>query len=561
MNNNKLKTVLLPVILALAIVLGMFINSVMSRRQLPMAAGTGTILPMQGSKLDLILNMINYSYVDTVDVVEIEEKTIPLMLKDLDPHTVYIPAKDMTRVNEELVGNFGGIGVQFYKYLDTVTVVKVVPGGPSERAGLQDGDRIVRVNDSLVAGVNMNTDDIMKLMRGEVGTDVELTIVRRGEDKEIRSRVTRGNIPIKSVAVSIVRRGADKEIRSRVTRGNIPIKSVAVSYMADDTTGFVKVNTFGMNTYNEFMAALEKLSAQGMRKLIVDLRDNEGGVLDIAVRMINEFLPEGRLILYHEGKASPRVDFKSNGKGQYQQLPLVVLINEFSASASEIFAGAIQDNDRGTIVGRRSFGKGLVQDQRILPDGSALRLTIARYYIPSGRCIQKPYDQGIEKYYSDIYERFLHGEALQKDSIHFDENLKFQTIGGRTVYGGGGIMPDVFVPNDTTGFSDYLVKVSRNSQVLYEYTFEFMDRHRPEMRGIKDYKQLLDYLKPFDLVDEMADYAARHGVPRDPKGIRASRKVMDTMIRAFIGRHTLDDDGFYPIYFLDDTTVLEALKD
>ena len=351
MNNNKLKTVLLPVILALAIVLGMFINSVMSRRQLPMAAGTGTILPMQGSKLDLILNMINYSYVDTVDVAEIEEKTIPLMLKDLDPHTVYIPAKDMTRVNEELVGNFGGIGVQFYKYLDTVTVVKVVPGGPSERAGLQDGDRIVRVNDSLVAGVNMNTDDIMKLMRGEVGTDVELTIVRRG---------------------------ADKEIRSRVTRGNIPIKSVAVSYMADDTTGFVKVNTFGMNTYNEFMAALEKLSAQGMRKLIVDLRDNEGGVLDIAVRMINEFLPEGRLILYHEGKASPRVDFKSNGKGQYQQLPLVVLINEFSASASEIFAGAIQDNDRGTIVGRRSFGKGLVQDQRILPDGSALRLTSAR---------------------------------------------------------------------------------------------------------------------------------------------------------------------------------------
>ena len=534
MNNNKLKTVLLPVILALAIVLGMFINSVMSRRQLPMAAGTGTILPMQGSKLDLILNMINYSYVDTVDVAEIEEKTIPLMLKDLDPHTVYIPAKDMTRVNEELVGNFGGIGVQFYKYLDTVTVVKVVPGGPSERAGLQDGDRIVRVNDSLVAGVNMNTDDIMKLMRGEVGTDVELTIVRRG---------------------------ADKEIRSRVTRGNIPIKSVAVSYMADDTTGFVKVNTFGMNTYNEFMAALEKLSAQGMRKLIVDLRDNEGGVLDIAVRMINEFLPEGRLILYHEGKASPRVDFKSNGKGQYQQLPLVVLINEFSASASEIFAGAIQDNDRGTIVGRRSFGKGLVQDQRILPDGSALRLTIARYYIPSGRCIQKPYDQGIEKYYSDIYERFLHGEALQKDSIHFNENLKYQTVGGRTVYGGGGIMPDVFVPNDTTGFSDYLVKVSRNSQLLYEYTFEFMDRHRPEMRGIKDYKQLLDYLKPFDLVDEMADYAARHGVPRDPKGIRASRKVMDTMIRAFIGRHTLDDDGFYPIYFLDDTTVLEALKD
>ena len=285
-------------------------------------------MPMQGSKLDLILNMINYSYVDTVDVLEIEENTIPLMLKDLDPHTVYIPAKDMMRVNEELVGNFGGIGVQFYKYLDTVTVVKVVPGGP------------------LVAGVKMNTDDIMKLMRGEVGTEVELTLVRRG---------------------------VAQPIRKRVTRGNIPIKSVAVAYMVDDTTGLVRVNTFGMNTYNEFIQALDKLSAQGMRKLIVDLRDNEGGVLDIAVQMINEFLPEGRLILYHQGKASPRMDFKSNGKGRYQDLPLDVLINEFSASASEIFAGAIQDNDRGTIVGRRSFGKGLVQDQRILPDGSALR--------------------------------------------------------------------------------------------------------------------------------------------------------------------------------------------
>lgn len=533
MYNNKLKAILMPVILALAVVLGMVLNSMMSRNKVALPVGQNLPQAMQGGKLDMILNMIDYSYVDTVDVSKIEESVIPEMLKDLDPHTVYIPAKDMQRVNEEMVGNFGGIGVQFYKYMDTVTVVKVVPGGPAVKAGLKDGDRIVRVDDSLVAGRNMNTDDIMKLMRGEVGTEVMLTLVRRGEQKPIMTKVT---------------------------RGNIPIKSVAVAYMLDDTTGLVKVNTFGMNTYDEFMQAMDKLVERGMKKVVVDLRGNEGGILPIAIRMINEFLPKGKLILYTQGKASPRKDYMSNGKGSYQQMPLDVLIDEFSASASEIFAGAIQDNDRGRILGRRSFGKGLVQEQRILPDGSALRLTVARYYIPSGRCIQKPYDQGKEKYYSDLYERFLHGEALQKDSIHFDENLKYTTAGGRTVYGGGGVMPDIFVPNDTTGFSEYLVELTRKNQYLYEYTFDFMDRHRPEMKDIKNYRQLLDYLGRFDLVDEMADYAAGRGVKRDAKGLRTSRQLLDVMIKAFIGRHVLDDDGFYPIYFMDDVTVKRALN-
>lgn len=532
MYNNKLRIIFLPVLLALAIVLGMWINSFFNRK--PVVLGKqDTFASIQGSKLDLILNMINYSYVDTVDIRKIEESAIPLLIKDLDPHTVYIPAKDMQRVNEEMVGNFGGIGVQFYKYRDTVTVVKVVPGGPSERAGLKDGDRIVKVGDSIVAGRNMNTDDIMKMMRGEIDTEVELTIVRRGTPK------------------SFVK---------KVVRGSIPIKSVDVAYMVNDTTGLIKVKTFGMNTYDEFMQALEKLSAQGMRKVIVDLRDNEGGILPIAIRMINEFLPEGKLILYTQGKASPRMDYNSNGKGKYQQLPLEVLINEFSASASEIFAGAIQDNDRGMIIGRRSFGKGLVQEQRVLPDGSALRLTIARYYIPSGRSIQKPYDQGKEKYYSDIYERLLHGEFGQKDSIHFDEKLKFKTVGGRTVYGGGGVMPDIFVPADTLGYSEYWNEVSRKRQLLYEYTFDFMDQHRAEMANIKDYKQLLKYLSRFDLVDEMADYAAKYGVKRDPKGIRTSYAILDNTIKAFIGRHVLDDDGFFPIYYRDDVTIKEAVQ-
>lgn len=532
MYNNKLRIIFLPILLALAIVLGMWINSFFNRK--PVVLGKqDTFASIQGSKLDLILNMINYSYVDTVDIKKIEESAIPLLIKDLDPHTVYIPAKDMQRVNEEMVGNFGGIGVQFYKYRDTVTVVKVVPGGPSERAGLKDGDRIVKVGDSVVAGRNMNTDDIMKMMRGEIDTEVELTIVRRG-------------IP--------------KSFVKKVVRGSIPIKSVDVAYMVNDTTGLIKVKTFGMNTYDEFMQALEKLSAQGMRRVIVDLRDNEGGILPIAIRMINEFLPEGKLILYTQGKASPRMDYNSNGKGKYQQLPLEVLINEFSASASEIFAGAIQDNDRGMIIGRRSFGKGLVQEQRVLPDGSALRLTIARYYIPSGRSIQKPYDQGKEKYYSDIYERLLHGEFGQKDSIHFDENLKFKTVGGRTVYGGGGVMPDIFVPADTLGYSEYWNEVSRKRQLLYEYTFDFMDQHRAEMANIKDYKQLLKYLSRFDLVDEMADYAAKYGVKRDPKGIRTSYAILDNTIKAFIGRHVLDDDGFFPIYYRDDVTIKEAVQ-
>lgn len=533
MNNNRLNVVFLPVIIILAIALGMIINSLFVKRQHIYESGA-IFSPLQDSKLNTVINMIEYSYVDSVDIKKLEENAIVQLIKDLDPHTIYIPAEDLQRVNEGMVGNFGGIGVQFYQYLDTVTVVKVVPGGPSEKAGLKDGDRIVQVNDSTVAGRNIDSDNIMKMMRGEIGTDVMLTVVRRG---------------------------VDKPFVKKVTRGSIPVKSVDVAYMVNDTVGLIKVKTFGMNTYVEFVNALNTLSECGMRKVIVDLRDNEGGILPIAIQMVNEFLPEGRLILYTQGKACPRMDYKSNGKGKFQDIPLAVLINEFSASSSEIFAGAIQDNDRGIIIGRRSFGKGLVQEQRILPDGSALRLTIARYYIPSGRSIQKPYDQGNEKYYSDIYQRLLHGEFGQKDSIHFDENLKYETVGGRTVYGGGGVMPDVFVPADTTGYSGYLVEVSRKNQYLYEYTFDFMDRHRSEMADIKDYRQLLNYLSRFDLVSEMADYAERRGVKKDIGGIRSSHSVLDNNIKAFIGRHVLDDDGFYPILYLDDITVKRAVEE
>lgn len=531
MNKNNLRALLTPIILALAIVLGMFINRFLPNQQ-EEAASSGKFLPVAGSKLDMIISMIQNSYVDTVNVDEIVEETIPIMLENLDPHTVYIQSKDMQRANEGIIGNFGGVGVQFYKYLDTVTVVKVVPGGPSEKAGLKDGDRIVRVGDSIVAGVKKDTEQIMALMRGEIGTKVVLTIIRRGESKPITKEIT---------------------------RGSIPVKSVDVAYMVNDTTGFVRVGTFGMHTYAEFMKALVDLKQAGMKKVIVDLRENQGGVLPIAIQMINEFLDADRLILYTQGQAQPRADYTSNGKGNFKDVRVDVLINEYSASASEIFAGAIQDNDRGMIVGRRSFGKGLVQEQRMLPDGSALRLTIARYYTPSGRSIQKPYDKGKESYYNDIYNRLLHGEFSQKDSISFDQNLKFQTVGGRTVYGGGGIMPDVFVPADTVGASRYLMNVSR-SQLLYEYTFEFMDKHRSQMANLKDYKAVQEYLKSFDLVNDMAAYAARRGLKRDEAGIKESYKVLRVRIEATIARHVLDDEGFYPIIEQIDNTLQEAIK-
>lgn len=529
MYKNSIRMILMPVIVALAIVAGMFINSLLIRRDIQNRREL--FLPVQGSKVDMVLNMVNHSYVDTVDIQKIEEGAVEAIIKDLDPHTVYIPAKDLEKVNEGMTGNFGGIGVQFYKYRDTVTVVRVVPGGPSEAAGIQEGDRIVRVDDSLIAGVKMDDKKIMAMMRGELNTEVVLTVLRHGQAPMVK----------------------------KVVRGNIPIKSVDVAYMVNDTAGYVKVKTFGMNTYDEFIRALESLRKQGMKKLIVDLRNNEGGILPIALKMVNEFLDADKLILYTQGKASPRSDYYSNGKGHFKDLPLVVLINEVSASASEIFAGAIQDNDRGVIVGRRSFGKGLVQEQRMLPDGSALRLTVARYYIPSGRSIQRPYDEGKEKYYNDFYERVVHGELEVKDSIHFDENLKFQTAGGRTVYGGGGIMPDVFVPVDTAGYSRYLGELNR-SMKLYEFTFDFMDRHRAEMKEIKDYKALLAYLGRFDLVGEMVQYASRYGIKKNPKDLKTSGKIIQNNIQAYIGRHVLDDDGFYPIFGMMDETLLEALK-
>lgn len=530
MYKNSKIIILIPLIVALSVVLGMLINKYLYHSRNTYTYSVPNKTYPSGSKLGLILNMINSSYVDSVNVNQIEEDAIPALFKSLDPHTSYISSKNMKKVREEMQGEFGGLGVQFYRYLDTVTVVNVVPEGPAYRVGILSGDRIVRVGDSLIVGKKWNNDRVMKVMRGNIGTEVNLEIYRRGEKKALNKKIK---------------------------RGAIPIHSVDIAYMLNDTTAYIKVNSFMMNTYTEFMEGLEKL--KGMKRLIVDLRGNPGGVLPIAINMANEFLKKGDLIVYTEGKSNPRSDYSANGKGLYQDLPISILIDEGSASASEIFAGAMQDNDRGLVIGRRSFGKGLVQNQTILSDGSAVRLTVARYYTPSGRSIQKDYKKGNKEYFNELYDRMQHGEMSVKDSIHFDKKLLKYTKNGRKVYGGGGIMPDIFVPADTSGYSKYLIDASRKN-LIYDFTFDFMDKHRDEMRKLKNYKQVLNYLSRYNLVEDMVKYSESRGLKRDNKGIKDSEHLMLNLINSFIGRHTLDNAGFYPINAKTDKTLIKAIE-
>lgn len=526
---NSNRSIITPLIIAISILIGIFVGRFMNSQPTQIHASGGD---KPYGKLDMIVRMIDKSYVDTVDTKQMVEDAIPSIIKKLDPHTVYIPSEDFEGVNEGLRGNFGGIGVQFLMHKDTVAVVKVIPNGPSQKAGIIDGDRIVKVNDTLIAGLKMNNEKIMKMMRGEIGSKIKLTIKRKNKKKLFTKKIE---------------------------RGVIPLKSVDIAYMMNDTLAYIKVNKFAMNTYNEFVSGLVKLEKKGMKKLIVDLRGNTGGFLGNAINMINEFLPNKRIIVYTEGKSSPRTDYLANGKGRFMNLPVAVLIDEESASASEIFAGAIQDNDRGFVVGRRSFGKGLVQEQRRLFDGSALRLTVARYHSPSGRCIQKSYDEGKQKYYSDIYERYAHGEFSVKDSIRFNDSLKYTTTKGRFVYGGGGIMPDIFVPIDTMGFSKYLGKLSKKA-IVYRYSFVYADAHREEFAKFKDYKSILKHLKSKNLLNDLVKYAAKNGIKKDIKGLRISKEIIETRLYAYIARHFIDDEGFYPIIAELDNTLHKASR-
>ncbi len=529
--DNKTRKVVIwtPIFLALTLIIGIFLGINIHRQsQLPVRLS----LTDKNNKISLIMNLIQRYYVDSVNINKITEEAIPEILKELDPHTTYIPAKDMKEVSEEMSGNFSGIGVQFSIQNDTIMVIDVVSGGPSQKLGIRAGDRIVAVNDSLVTGKKITNDDVLRLLRGKKGSKVK---------------------------VGIVRKGFSEILPFDITRGEIPINSVDVSYMVDKNTGYIKIGRFAEKTYDEFMQALSQLSGKGAEQLIIDLRGNPGGYLGSVIRIANEFLDKGDLIVYTEGRSQPKRSFYAEYRGKYFGKKIVVLVDEFSASASEIFAGAIQDNDRGTIIGRRTFGKGLVQEQIPFGDGSAIRLTVARYYTPSGRCIQKPYDKGIANYYADIEHRLLHGELEQKDSIHYNDTLKYYTRKGRVVYGGGGIMPDIFVPADTSGITGYYTKITQKG-LVYQFAFDYADRNRNELSKLKTGDEFIAYLNHKGIMSEFISYAASKGVPENKSALDVSGKIIETQLMAYIARNIIGEEGFYSIIGRIDNTFLEAVK-
>jgi len=518
----------LPIIFAVVLVVGILLGKALNNNPHDSYAQ----LYHSPDKLGRILDYIESRYVDTVSRSKLEESAIPAMLEELDPHSIYIPAKEMKRVSEDLRGNFEGIGVVFNYQKDTAIITSVISGGPSDKVGVLPGDRIIMVDDSLIAGQGISSNDVVGMLKGEKGTKVKVSLERK-------------NVP--------------ELIDVEIIRGEIPLYSVDVSYMVDEEIGYIKINRFAETTYDEFMEGVEKLKNQDLKKLIVDLRGNTGGIMISATRIADQFLEAGKLIVYTKGKASPKQDIYSTTKGILKDVELVILQDEFSASASEILSGAIQDNDRGAIIGRRSFGKGLVQEPYPLSDGSVIRLTIARYYTPTGRSIQKPYSDDKDDYYNDLLERYHHGEFSEMDSIQFADSLKFVTPGGNIVYGGGGIMPDVFVPLDTTGYSKYYAETVRKG-ILYNFAFDYVDNHRDELSKYNNAFEMNDYLESIKIFEQFADYAEEKNVPRTTKGFSHSRHLVNTQLKANIARNVIDNDGFYPIIQDVDTTLKLAIK-
>lgn len=485
------------------------------------------------NNLNMLLHIIEEQYVDTVNSKELTDKAMTAILKELDPHSAYIPAEDLASVNEELEGSFSGIGIQFNLLNDTINVVDVISGGPSERCGLIPGDRIITVNDSLFVGEGITNEKVMKNLRGEKGTIVKLGIKRRGESELLNFEVE---------------------------RGDIPLHSIDAAYMIEPGIGYILVSKFGRTTFEEFLVALARLRNEGAESFIVDLRGNGGGYMDAAINMVNEFMGSERLIVYTEGRSFKREDAISNGMGSFQEEPIVVLTDEWSASASEIFAGAIQDNDRGLVVGRRTFGKGLVQNQLPLSDGSAVRLTIARYHTPSGRCIQKEYRMGEgDDYNMDILNRYNRGEFFNADSIQQHTDLVYTTAGGRTVYGGGGIMPDIFIPSDTTHVTPYYSDVI-NKSLLYKYAFKYADEHREKLTQAENYEELLKMLDTDKILNDFIRYAQENGVAPRYRDINTSRQVLVKLMQAYIARDIIGDEAFYPIFMSDDVVIAKACE-
>jgi carboxyl-terminal processing protease len=518
----------LPLIFAIVLIIGMLIGV----RLVDTSGERSLFVYPKTDKLSGVLSFIEMEYVDSVSKENLVEKTIPSLLKSLDPHSVYIPAADLKRVTEPLEGNFDGIGIQFNMLSDTIVVIQTISGGPSERVGLLPGDRIVTIDDSIVAGVGKDDQEIVSSLRGLRGTKVN---------------------------VGVKRQEIDGLIDFEITRDRIPLYSVDVSYMINNDIGYIKISQFSRTTFREYMDAAEKLNKLGMKKLILDLRGNGGGYMDAATNIADQFLGEGKLIVYTEGQSKPRVNVYATSKGINLDTELLVMIDEWSASASEIIAGAIQDNDRGRVVGRRSFGKGLVQTQTMFSDGSALRLTVARYYTPTGRSIQKPYDSGSDEYFNDLDQRFRHGEFDIADSIKFEDSLKFITPGGNIVYGGGGIMPDVFIPRDTTGLTDFYSQITRRG-LVYRFAFDYSDRNRASLSRFKSAGEINSYLERQDLMNTFTSFAEKEGVRVNSDQVKISYDLVHTQIKAYIARNIMDNEGFYPIISSNDDALQKSIQ-
>ena len=534
-----MKKYILPTVTVVCLMIGFLIGHALNNKanaQQRFYVHNGQIYAQDQSKVDQLLHIMAQSYVDQLDIDSITEEVMQDIIQKLDPHSSYIPKEDLELTNSELQGSFSGIGVQFSIMQDTVSVVAVIPGGPCESIGVLAGDKIITVDDSLFVGKKINNEKVLHTLRGPKGTKVKLGIKRSGVKELLTYTVTRGDIPVTSVDAKFI----------------IPAGKHKI--------GFIRVNKFAETTYREFITALAELRSEGADRYIIDLRENSGGYMDQAIKMANEFLKKDEMIVYAEGRSYPRYEAKANGLGRFQDVPLAVLVDEYSASASEIFAGAMQDTDRATIIGRRSFGKGLVQQPFNLSDGSQVRITVARYYTPSGRCVQKPYELGDqEDYYRDMNERYDHGEMFAADSIHYKDTTTYYTKSGRVVHGGGGIMPDVFVGRDTTLNTPWFNRCV-NLAYTYQFAYQYTDKHRKQLAQYKDWQSLEQYLKSQNLLREFVAYAKQKDIEPDEAQIAKSAPLTTRLLHAYIVRNILGDKGFFPLFERDDEITKKAVE-
>ena len=538
-----MKKYILPLLTVIGVAIGIAIGAALTQKanaqRIIFNNGSWSI---EQSKVDRLLQLMETAYVDQLNIDSITDEAMTDLVQKLDPHSAYIPKEDLEMVNSELSGSFSGIGVQFTIQQDTIRIIAVIAGGPSEGVGVLAGDKIITVDDSLFVGKKINNEKVMRTLRGEKGTKVKLGILRAGEKDLLYYTITRGDIPVNSVDAKFL------------------IESEKGTNSKGQRIGFVRVNKFGETTYREFITALAELKAKGATSYIVDLRENSGGYMDQAIRMANEFLGRGDMIVYAEGRAYPRYEAKADGSGRFKDVPLVVLIDDFSASASEIFSGAMQDNDRALIIGRRSFGKGLVQQQMPFADGSAIRLTVARYYTPSGRCIQKPYTLGDqEDYQKELLERFDHGEFFSADSVHFSDTTAYYTKSGRIVRGGGGIMPDIFVGRDTTLNTPWYNRCV-NLAVTYQFAYQYTDSHRKELSQYKEWQALEKHLLKQNILREFVRFAEDKGIEPNEKEIQKSKPLITRLLNAYIVRNMLGDEGFFPLFERDDEITKKAVE-